>query len=250
MKKSIKDNPIFLILCGVLLLAAGIYLFSANASYYVFGNTYNMHDLLFSYQEWPVDRFTTFTVDTCFGNYAETKHTVNGLIPIGKDEHYIVMLEDHSLVSVSVKGKKHIQAMEKLTEETWNSEEYRSDSPITLTGMIKTGVDPEVQGYYQEVLSQMGIDPATSEQVRYMAIDTTDTRIGGWMIFLGALILGGFCLFSGISGLRQKKGSSIPGTADTTAAATAVDSDRELDAWMNDNQNPDAWMNGGTDRQE
>lgn len=227
-KNEKMSSIVFMIIIGPILILGGIYVFFSNASYYIFGKTYDLDQMIRNNESWPVDKFGTLTVNSCLGNYAETKHMINGIIPAGKDEHYILFLEDDTFVSVSVKGKKNIDALERVTDETWESEDFYAAAPVALTGIIRTGSSYEIRGYYKDALEQLGVDTEDSNVVRWVTFDATETRLGGWVLFLGISAIGIVCIWSGLDSLkkrRQRDTENVPVT-------TVVSTDDELDALL------------------
>ena len=65
------------------------------------------------------DSYVDIPIDGVVGNYAYTKHTTY-FIPTGTDEHYIIWLDDGAFISLKVKDKSDINALDSITEKTWD----------------------------------------------------------------------------------------------------------------------------------
>lgn len=176
-----------------------------NASFYFRGETVDLNQVLENKAPWPKDQFVTLTVDACMDNYAEIQH-MYGIIPMGKDQHYILLLDDDSFISATVKGKKNTEVLDRVMEETLASNEYRAKNPVVLTGKIKSyDAGSKIKGYYLSALNVMGVDTTDASVVRMSILDTTETRLNGWLWFLVALAIACLVFCVGILNLRELK---------------------------------------------
>lgn len=137
------------------------------------------------------DKYVSLKVDGVLMNYAETKHTVN-FIPVGKDQHYILWLDNDIVISLTVKNKKLCKQLNKIYDETWDYIDGKRDTlptGITVKGTIHT-MDPEVESYYKQGLSMMGISSANMSNIYYVTIDCTDTFMSavGYIVFMLVMI--------------------------------------------------------------
>lgn len=131
------------------------------------------------------------------GNFAETKHYINGIIPAGKEQHYAIVLGDDNMdditdakiIVLTVKNKKTIKKLDELA----NDDNANFSDAIAIEGQIRT-LDPEIEGYYRDALASSGI--ADYCDYYTVAVDATQTRFFGWMIVLGALAIGVLCIIA------------------------------------------------------
>lgn len=94
------------------------------------------------------------------GNFAETKHYINGIIPAGKEQHYAIVLGDDNMdditdakiIVLTVKNKKTIKKLDELA----NDDNANFSDAIAIEGQIRT-LDPEIEGYYRDALASSGI---------------------------------------------------------------------------------------------
>ena len=145
-------------------------------------------------------------VDACLGNYAETQHKINGIIPAGKEEHYIVWLDNNAALSITVKNKKTINKLNSIIDDTWDYLDGASDtlpSSITIEGQVNT-MDSELEGYYDDYLEDMGFADS-GFPIYYVTVDNTDTRATGWLIVGVLLVIGIGCLIGMISIIKAIK---------------------------------------------
>ena len=192
---------IFCLILGIFCFGYGVYNLIHYAPFFFKGETTDMNQLIANGEDLPLDTYMTFTTNSVLGNYAETKHTY-GFIPIGKDEHYIVYLDDNTFMSVTVKGSTRVKQLDKIAEETWSSEDYYANSYITLVGRIKSFSGGEIHGYYMDAFSQMGLDTSASDNpVRHLSLDATETRGSQWLWEILFFVVGGLIAIGGLSSL-------------------------------------------------
>lgn len=111
------------------------------------------------------------------GNFAETKHYINGIIPAGKEQHYAIVLGDDNMdditdakiIVLTVKNKKTIKKLDELA----NDDNANFSDAIAIEGQIRT-LDPEIEGYYRDALASSGI--ADYCDYYTVAVDATQTR--------------------------------------------------------------------------
>lgn len=137
-------------------------------------------------------------VFTVLGNYAETEHTY-GIIPIGKDQHYIVWLEDGSVISISTSNLFQKKELEKLYKATWDyfeSEDGHFDYSCvkTFNGTIGK-LNSELDGFYRSYLDELGYTEDDG-MILDMTINISDTPVA-YLIKIGvsALIQAGILMF-------------------------------------------------------
>ena len=125
-----------------------------------------------------VDSYVELDVDAVLDNFAETSHKRNG-ITIGKDQHFLVWLDDDSMIAVSVKSKKDVKAMEDIMDVTWDyvegKRETLADEPLHLKGKLQK-MSSEMKNYYQKSLDYFGITSADRD-IHYYVVDCTDSQL-------------------------------------------------------------------------
>ena len=122
--------------------------------------------------------FVEMDIDAVLDNFAETSHKRNG-ITIGKDQHYLVWLDDDSMIAVSVKSKKDVNAMNDIMDVTWDyvdgKRETLADEPLHLKGKLQK-MSSEMKNYYQKSLDYFGITSADRD-IHYYVVDCTDSQL-------------------------------------------------------------------------
>ena len=224
------------IILSLFFMGYAIYNLIHDSAFFFKGETVDMNKSIIAGEELTTDTYMTLTTNSVLGNYAETKH-MYGFIPLGKDEHYIILLDDNTFISVTVKGKKTIDRLEKIADETWASEDYYADTSLTLVGRTHNFSGGEIFGYYRDAFTELGIDMNASDSpVRYISLDATENRGAQWRFVILSFVMGGFIIFASLSTLGvihlPQKTSATPGVA-ANAANTVIDSNAELDNMMN-----------------
>jgi hypothetical protein len=208
-------SGIFVIVVAVVFLAAAVANFVSSAGF-LFNGADDINAMI---EEGSLKsgEFTRVRIDANFGAYAETTHTINGLIPAGNEQHYMVWLDDGSLISVTVKGDDEYDRMDDIEEQTYayiDSGDYLGKS-VTYTGKVSS-IYGDLEKYYQEALDYLGAD-STNTTIYYLDIDTTETK--GSIIGMSAasLALGVFLLVMGIMSVKKvKKKKTEPEVSVTT----------------------------------
>ena len=201
-----KGNPkaagVILIILAVFLMALALLLLVSDMDFLMNGAENINQKIADGSME--SGEYVEIDVNASFGAYAETKHTINGFIPAGKEQHYVIWLDDDSLISMTVKGKKKYDELEKVVSAT---ESYLMGTgtlseTVRFTGKIGT-VSGELKDYYDEALDYLGADMSTN--VYYLDIDTTETKgsIIGRTVFI--IALGIVLIFAGKASFSQAK---------------------------------------------
>lgn len=171
---------------------------------YLFGKPTNINDMLAENGAPEKGEYVSVGVDAVFDWYAETNYKINGVIPAGSKQHCIMWLDDDSIISLTVKGKKNIEKIDNIiegTESYLNGTSDRLPSRIIFEGKV-TELGSEVKQYYNDVVLGSGYT------IHYLTIDTTYSKtsiIIYGLIFL--LIIGGLIasFISGIRGVKKLK---------------------------------------------
>lgn len=154
----------------------------------------------------PKDEHISIDVDAVLGNYAETKHRINGFIPAGTDQHYIIWLDDNGAISLTVKNKKMIDKLNEICDDTWDYIDGVSDflpDGFTIEGQVST-LDPEVLGYYNEYLEEMGFT-TSGYPIYTVTIDTTATKLKSWCLIGFSLVCMIICIIAMVNTIRAIK---------------------------------------------
>lgn len=131
-------------------------------------------------------------VEFVLGNYAEMKHKINGFIPAGKDQYYVLVLSDGSVVSYMTKNKKLIKELDEAAEEFWDYYDgYSSTYPsrMELSGEIKT-IDTQIYTFYKQTVTSVGLTSDSTVTVYYMGIDGSATRLRAIFYILICFLVG------------------------------------------------------------
>lgn len=270
-KGGLKASGIIYLLIGIVCVVIGIITLIANSSYMIKGECLEMDDYLES-GVYPVGEYVKMDVHSLLGNYAETKHTTNG-IPTGTDQYYVLWLDNDTFISIKVKSKKDIETLNKIVDETWSSDDWYSTTSFEATGKLKNISNSELRGFYNDFFDEfceyMGIEKSelTSQfTIKEIEIDCTDSRSSLWGLFALFCGLGVLLILVALATLKKAKNfdnapavdySNVDYTpVDTTAYnpvdtsapydPTGADLNGSSDANLN-NTDPGMTLNGGQD---
>ena len=205
-KKHNVGQVIVLAMCMLLMLVMAFVMFVGDSDYLLGKEARDVMDYANDGVAPPKGIHIKVNVDACLGNYAETQHKINGIIPAGKEEHYIVWLDNNAALSITVKNKKTINKLNSIIDDTWDYLDGVSDthpSSITIEGQVST-MDSELEGYYDDYLEEMGFTDS-GFPIYYVTVDNTDTRATGWLIIGVLLVIGIGCLIGMISTIKAIK---------------------------------------------
>jgi hypothetical protein len=184
-KGGAKASGIMFIILGIILFIIGGIIFASNAGYMISGECKDLQSYLGG--PYPTGEYVKINLDSVLGNYAETKHTTNG-IPTGTDQYYVALLDDNSFISVKIKGKGNVEKMEKVVNETWSSDDWRASTPYEASGKLKASIgNSEIRGFYKDFFNEfcqvVGVEYSelTSQfNVYEYELDCTDSRGSLW----------------------------------------------------------------------
>lgn len=205
-KKHNAGQVIVLAMCMLLMFVMAFVMFVGDSDYLLGKEARDVMDYADDGVAPPKGIHIKVNVDACLGNYAETQHKINGIIPAGKEEHYIVWLDNNAALSITVKNKKTINKLNSIIDDTWDYLDGVSDtlpSSITIEGQVST-MDSELEGYYDDYLEDMGFADS-GFPIYYVTVDNTDTRATGWLIVGVLLVIGIGCLIGMISIIKAIK---------------------------------------------
>lgn len=168
--------------------------------------------------------------------FAETKHYVNGIIPIGKERHCILFYSGPqgkpALISLTVKGKDNIEKIDKVIDYIYDST-YSIAKPADLTfeGQISS-MDSEISKYYREASGKF-LDLAEeygyggdSYQVYELTLDASQTKLGAFGILGFCILMVIISIWFLVSAIKTKKAEKLaamsPAASYNAAAGTGM----------------------------
>ena len=191
-----KGGAVVSLIFGIIFVLLAIVCFIGDMDYLLGGKAKDLNEIAANTRPQKDDHVRTDSY-LVLGNFAETRHYINGFMPSGKEQHYAIVLGDDDMDDISeakiivltVKNKKTIEKLDELANDDYAD---FSDA-IAIEGQIRT-LDPEISGYYRDALEASGI----MEYCDYytVALDATQTRLYGWMIVVGALAIGVICIIA------------------------------------------------------
>lgn len=193
-------------LIAALLIALILFAAFSDDLKYLFGKAENMNTVLAEGGP-EKGQYVSVGVDAVVDWYAETTYKINGIIPAGSKWHCLIWLDDDSFISLSVKGKKNKDIINKLINDTEKYMNYQADelpAPVVFEGKV-TSIGSEVDKYYNDALRR---EQLYDREVHYLTIDTSysKTSIIIYGIIFLAIIGGLICAFiGGIKGVKRLK---------------------------------------------
>ncbi|MCR5228154.1 MAG: hypothetical protein K6E27_13210 [Eubacterium sp.] len=200
------NSKIFsMLICGIICVLLSIYILISNFNYFIYGKTVNLNDYISEQNsmiiELPEKEMVSVTINKCYGSFAKYSSTVRP-----NYEYYIVKLDDNSTIVIEISSSKkaELSVLDKITEDTLESKEKKSYSSLTYTGNLSEMSNNKVKKYYEESIEVLKdakvIDDSTN--VRYLMIHGGGERFWGWVLIVGAFVIGAFFIFLSVMAIR------------------------------------------------
>ena len=193
-------------------------------------NATDLYDLIDDNAELK-DQYVELYVDGVIGNYAETEHKINGIIPSGTDQHYLLWLDDGTFISLTTRNKDLMSKLDAICDNTWDYIDYKTDvldKSITIKGKIGS-MDTEIKGFCNEWLDQLEV---SHSDMRYVSINA-DTSRGSVLGYVGiCLLLAGVGVFVFINAVNKEKKEAY--NAQVVSSYQAMNNDPEADNTLNE----------------
>ena len=204
---QLRTGMILSIVVAVLCFVVAVFYTIGNWDYMILGKTVDLNEVIADGGSPQKGDHVKLKVYFVLGNFAETKHTINGFIPAGKEQHYGIMMEDGSVIAVTLKSSSDIDKFEEIYSKNWDlleAEDYSfMYNFLEITGTVKN-MDREIEGFYKTALSGADITAADTN-IYYLSIDATDTRFSYFLVdifLLGVMVL---CIFLFFAEKKKKK---------------------------------------------
>ena len=235
--KQAKGNRTAMLIIAIACFVGAAVYAALRWNYVFMGKTTDLNQSVAEGKAPEKDEYATLNVHLVLGNYAETKHKINGFIPAGTEQHYVVVLDDGSVMSVTLKDKSDIEKLEAMVDPTWSLLSGESESwpttNVTLTGKIGS-MDSQILGFYRESLNKAGVTTDYFPRIYELTLDATNSRFRGFLVFGILLAFGAlFIVLSIVSGKKVKEMKNVQDIARANAA------DPALNPFLNPEENKD-----------
>ena len=198
-------------------------------------NATDLYELIDNNEELK-SQYVELYVDGVIGNYAETEHRINGIIPSGTDQHYLLWLDDGTFISLTTRNKDLMSKLDAICDNTWYYIDYKTDvldKSITIKGKIGS-MDTEIKGFCNEWLDELEV---SHSDMRYVSINA-DTSRGSVLGYVGiCLLLAAVGVVVFIFAVKKEKNDAF--NAQLVNSYQAMNSNSEFDQ-MADNTTHDA----------
>ena len=188
-------------MAGVLLYIVAIAFYFTNRTYMTTGGAVDLNAEIRKNPELTASEIydmdhVRVTIDSCFGPYAEENIHYSYFIPGGTKEFYVAMLDDGSLLSVSVKEGDASDIMNRISEKTVNSPSLRTFESYEIEGTVSIlrEDDYPLGKYYKSALTKLGAygeDGKAIEglKIRHVTVDGAVNRKTLWKWFFIIIIV-------------------------------------------------------------
>ena len=175
----------------------------------LFGGVKGTYEEVVDNYESYSDQWISYEVVACLGNYAEGTESYS-FIPTGHEYYYIIMMEDGSVMPMSVSKKADKEYLDALTDATYD---YLDGVTNTISvpsrefiGTVKTQ-KTDAQKYYKEGLNYLKISASEGWVIRNVLFDCTSTRTGTILLVGGVMMIPilGFVVYFVNLGKENKK---------------------------------------------
>lgn len=212
-----------------------------EAKFMFAGEPEDIYDMISDEGKPQEGEYVSIKVDAVVDWYAEPKHTINGFIPAGKEKHCIIWLDDDEFISMTIKGKKNIEKIDNLVDDTWdyiNGYAYSLPEPVEFKGKIEP-LSGEVLGYYRDAIRAMGAN--TGEFTVYeMTLDTTETKFKSILILCSLVALDALGIFLIVSAVKRKREPEMPQMANMNGVTPDMTSTAGMNMADMNNMTPGA----------
>ena len=133
-KENKKGGAIVSLIVGIIFVLLAIMCFIGDMDYLLGGKAKDLNEIAANVRP-QKDSYLVL------GNFAETKHYINGIIPAGKEQHYAIVLGDDNMdditdakiIVLTVKNKKTIKKLDELA----NDDNANFSDAIAIEGQIR-----------------------------------------------------------------------------------------------------------------
>lgn len=123
-KENKKGGAIVSLIVGIIFVLLAIMCFIGDMDYLLGGKAKDLNEIAANVRPQKDDHVRTDSY-LVLGNFAETKHYINGIIPAGKEQHYAIVLGDDNMdditdakiIVLTVKNKKTIKKLDELAND-------------------------------------------------------------------------------------------------------------------------------------
>lgn len=201
-KTNFKAAGVTFIIMSVFMMLFGVVMMISSMDYIVNGGK-NIRDVIDG-EGLKSGQYVKAEVNLCLGGYATKQHKINGIIPAGKEQSYLVALDYDTVISVTVKGNKKYKLMDDLCDDTIAMLSGTGNMPktITIEGEVQN-LEAKQKDFYSQTISGLGLN--TLSNVYYLDIDTTMSRLNVALICLFLFGIGVALFVCGIVYIKKAK---------------------------------------------
>ena len=169
---------------GIMIIALAVIMFVHDSSFILTGKTVDLNQILENNEELPRDKYVTYTCTFPIGNYAETKQTLNGIIPLPfKSQEYAILCENGMVISTEISKKSKIREMDAAVDKVYNGEEVS----VELKGCLEI-ISSDMSKFLEESFGTEN-DNANFQLTNFV-IDTTETRLNITFLYVFVFLIG------------------------------------------------------------
>ena len=137
------------------------------------------------------EQWISYEVVACLGNYAEETESYS-FIPTGHEYYYIIMMEDGSVMPMTVSKKTDREYLDALTDATYDYfdgvTKTISVPPREFIGTVKAQKS-DAEKYYKEGLDYLKISEKEGWVIRHVLLDCTSSRASTILLVGGVMLI-------------------------------------------------------------
>lgn len=153
--------------------------------------------------------YVELEVDCVLANYAEESSTRRFSFLIGKDQHFILWLENGDIISLEIHDKEEIAQLNKIRDDTMDYlADIRDGNPnasltekITVKGVISS-MDSKLEDYYERALNEMGLSDSDSV-IRHIELDASESRAVAFLCIVIVFAILIICILASVGVLKR-----------------------------------------------
>lgn len=192
-----KSSPVGMLVLTIIFAIAFVLVLATNAGV-LFGQPKDLYDVIEENGEPVKGEYVKLDMKATFGGYAETQYKIKGIIPAGKIYHYVALLDDGSVISVSFRGNKMKEKFDKILSNTeayyMSGDAGMLKDTVTVKGKLTTVAGDQgmyytnaMTGYYDGNIYRLSIDTTSKGTMLIVVIILAAIEVGCIIGFMGAL---------------------------------------------------------------
>ena len=196
----------------IAIIAAASNYFHQHSSALTKGKTIDLMETVKETGEEPIGEFVSMEA-VVLSSFATEENTLNEMTT-SKDTYYVIMREDYGIMGVKVGDSNDTARLEKGVDDFLAVVMGESENldRVPIEGKLEKFDSPKLQGFYDEVVDELGLSDDEEITILYEVIDMTELRSDKVVLFILIPVLAiGAVIFAVITAHRNKKKKNAAG---------------------------------------